>query len=111
MNRVSFGAQSLDAGELRRLGRRHSPKDVAAAVDAVRMQRAEVVCLLELSRRVAVDTEVCEAVGRRRREGEAPGVDDVGVKRRGGDDGLGGYAREHRRGGYYHRYLTRQQPP
>ena len=36
VNRVSFGAQSLDAGELRRLGRRHSPKDVAAAVEAAR---------------------------------------------------------------------------
>jgi oxygen-independent coproporphyrinogen-3 oxidase len=32
VNRVSVGAQSLDVGELRRLGRRHSPEDVAAAV-------------------------------------------------------------------------------
>jgi oxygen-independent coproporphyrinogen-3 oxidase len=32
VNRVSFGAQSMDAGELRRLGRRHSPPDVATAV-------------------------------------------------------------------------------
>ena len=36
VNRVSFGAQSLDAGELRRLGRRHSPGDVAAAVAGAR---------------------------------------------------------------------------
>jgi oxygen-independent coproporphyrinogen-3 oxidase len=36
VNRISFGAQSLDAGELRRLGRRHSPEDVAAAVAAAR---------------------------------------------------------------------------
>jgi oxygen-independent coproporphyrinogen-3 oxidase len=36
VNRVSFGAQSMDAGELRRLGRRHSPEDVAAAVAGTR---------------------------------------------------------------------------
>jgi oxygen-independent coproporphyrinogen-3 oxidase len=36
VSRVSFGAQSLDAGELRRLGRRHSPEDVASAVSAAR---------------------------------------------------------------------------
>lgn len=36
VNRISFGAQSLDAGELRRLGRRHSPADVAAAVAEAR---------------------------------------------------------------------------
>jgi len=36
VNRVSFGAQSMDAGELRRLGRRHSPEDVAAAVAGAR---------------------------------------------------------------------------
>ena len=36
VNRVSFGAQSLDAGELRRIGRRHSPRDVAAAVEGAR---------------------------------------------------------------------------
>jgi oxygen-independent coproporphyrinogen-3 oxidase len=36
VNRVSFGAQSLDAAELRRLGRRHSPGDVAGAVAAAR---------------------------------------------------------------------------
>lgn len=32
VTRLSLGAQSLDAGELRRLGRRHSPADVAAAL-------------------------------------------------------------------------------
>jgi len=32
INRLSIGAQSLDAGELRTLGRRHSPADVAATV-------------------------------------------------------------------------------
>jgi oxygen-independent coproporphyrinogen-3 oxidase len=36
VNRVSFGAQSLDGAELRRLGRRHSPEDVAAAVAGAR---------------------------------------------------------------------------
>jgi len=36
VTRVSFGAQSLDAGELRRLGRRHSPEDVAAVVAGAR---------------------------------------------------------------------------
>ena len=36
ITRISFGAQSLDAGELRRLGRRHRPEDVARAVDEVR---------------------------------------------------------------------------
>ncbi|HEX7591732.1 MAG TPA: coproporphyrinogen-III oxidase family protein [Candidatus Limnocylindrales bacterium] len=37
VTRISFGAQSLDAGELRRLGRRHSPDDVAAAAAAARV--------------------------------------------------------------------------
>ena len=32
VNRISFGAQSLDRTELRRLGRRHRPADVADAV-------------------------------------------------------------------------------
>ncbi len=36
VNRVSFGAQSMDPGELRRLGRRHEPRDVAEAVEAAR---------------------------------------------------------------------------
>jgi len=36
VTRISFGAQSLDAGELRRLGRRHSPDDVATAVAGAR---------------------------------------------------------------------------
>ena len=36
VNRVSFGAQSLDDPELRRLGRRHTPTDVAEAVTAAR---------------------------------------------------------------------------
>ena len=35
-NRLSLGAQSLDATELRRLGRRHSPGDVVAAVAQAR---------------------------------------------------------------------------
>ncbi len=34
VTRVSFGAQSLDAAELRRLGRRHRPVDVVEAVAA-----------------------------------------------------------------------------
>lgn len=37
VNRLSLGAQSLDAGELRRLGRRHSPEDVTAAVAEARV--------------------------------------------------------------------------
>jgi len=36
INRISFGAQSLDPVELRRLGRRHRPADVADAVAAAR---------------------------------------------------------------------------
>jgi len=36
INRVSFGAQSLDPTELRRLGRRHRPADVGDAVAAAR---------------------------------------------------------------------------
>jgi putative oxygen-independent coproporphyrinogen III oxidase len=36
INRVSFGVQSLDAAELRRLGRRHRPGDVADAVAEAR---------------------------------------------------------------------------
>ena len=36
VNRVSIGAQSLDPAELRRLGRRHSPSDVAATVAEAR---------------------------------------------------------------------------
>jgi putative oxygen-independent coproporphyrinogen III oxidase len=36
VNRISFGAQSLHAGELRRLGRRHRPPDVGDAVAAAR---------------------------------------------------------------------------
>jgi coproporphyrinogen III oxidase-like Fe-S oxidoreductase len=36
VTRMSLGAQSLDAAELRRLGRRHRPEDVAGAVRAAR---------------------------------------------------------------------------
>jgi oxygen-independent coproporphyrinogen-3 oxidase len=36
VNRVSYGAQSLDAAELRQLGRRHSPADVVAALSEAR---------------------------------------------------------------------------
>ncbi len=36
VNRLSLGAQSLDAGDLRRLGRRHAPADVVDAVGAAR---------------------------------------------------------------------------
>ena len=36
VTRLSFGAQSLDAAELRRLGRRHRPADVADAVAGAR---------------------------------------------------------------------------
>jgi oxygen-independent coproporphyrinogen III oxidase len=36
IGRLSFGAQSLDAAELKRLGRRHAPGDVAEAVQGAR---------------------------------------------------------------------------
>ena len=36
VTRISFGAQSMDAGELRRIGRHHSPEDVAAALAGAR---------------------------------------------------------------------------
>jgi oxygen-independent coproporphyrinogen-3 oxidase len=36
VTRLSLGAQSMDASELHRLGRRHTPTDVAAAVRAAR---------------------------------------------------------------------------
>lgn len=36
ITRISFGAQSLDPAELHRLGRRHGPDDVAAAIGEVR---------------------------------------------------------------------------
>jgi oxygen-independent coproporphyrinogen III oxidase len=36
VTRISYGAQSMDAGELRHLGRRHSPMDVVAAVAEAR---------------------------------------------------------------------------
>ena len=36
VTRISFGAQSLDVGELKRLGRRHRPVDVLDAVEAAR---------------------------------------------------------------------------
>jgi putative oxygen-independent coproporphyrinogen III oxidase len=45
VNRVSFGAQSLNGTELRRLGRRHSPADVATAVAEARVAGIESVSL------------------------------------------------------------------
>jgi oxygen-independent coproporphyrinogen-3 oxidase len=45
VNRISLGAQSLDAGELRRLGRRHRPADVADAVAAAREAGIDSVSL------------------------------------------------------------------
>ena len=36
ISRISFGVQSFDPAELRRLGRRHAPQDVAAAVTEAR---------------------------------------------------------------------------
>ena len=45
VNRLSLGAQSLDDGELRRLGRRHRSTDVAAAVGAARAAGIESVSL------------------------------------------------------------------
>jgi oxygen-independent coproporphyrinogen-3 oxidase len=45
VNRISLGAQSLDPGELRRLGRRHRPADVADAVAAAREAGIDSVSL------------------------------------------------------------------
>jgi oxygen-independent coproporphyrinogen-3 oxidase len=45
INRISFGAQSFSAAELRRLGRRHSPADV---VDAVAGARAAGIASVNL---------------------------------------------------------------
>ncbi|MEI8332702.1 MAG: coproporphyrinogen-III oxidase family protein [Chloroflexota bacterium] len=45
VTRISLGAQSLDAAELRRLGRRHGPADVADAVAAARAAGAASVSL------------------------------------------------------------------
>jgi oxygen-independent coproporphyrinogen-3 oxidase len=45
VNRISLGAQTMDPGELRRLGRRHSPQDVAAAVAEARRARIRSVSL------------------------------------------------------------------
>ena len=45
VTRVSFGAQSLDAGVLRRLGRRHSPDDVVTAVEVARAAGIESINL------------------------------------------------------------------
>lgn len=43
VNRLSIGAQSMDAAELRRLGRRHRPADVVTAIDAARAAGIEAV--------------------------------------------------------------------
>jgi oxygen-independent coproporphyrinogen-3 oxidase len=45
VTRLSIGAQSLDAAELKRLGRRHRPSDVADAVAAARDGRVRSVNL------------------------------------------------------------------
>jgi len=45
VTRASFGVQSLDAAELRTLGRRHRPDDVAAAVEAARQGGIESINL------------------------------------------------------------------
>jgi len=45
VNRVSFGAQSLAAGELKALGRRHRPADVRSAVEDARAARIDSVSL------------------------------------------------------------------
>ncbi len=45
ITRLSVGAQSLDVGELRRLGRRHRPGDVADAVAAARAAALRSVSL------------------------------------------------------------------
>jgi putative oxygen-independent coproporphyrinogen III oxidase len=45
VTRISFGAQSMDGTELRRLGRRHSPGDVVAAVAEARAAGIESINL------------------------------------------------------------------
>lgn len=45
VTRLSIGAQSMDADELRRLGRRHAPGDVAATVAAARAAGIDSVSL------------------------------------------------------------------
>lgn len=45
VTRVSIGAQSFDPGELRRLGRRHDPDDVAATVAQARATGATSISL------------------------------------------------------------------
>jgi putative oxygen-independent coproporphyrinogen III oxidase len=45
VTRVSIGAQSLDAGELRRLGRRHTPEAVATTVSLARAAEIASVSL------------------------------------------------------------------
>jgi len=45
INRISFGVQSFEPAELRVLGRRHTPADVAAAVEAARRAGFENVSL------------------------------------------------------------------
>lgn len=45
VTRLSIGAQSFDASELRTLGRRHSPKDVADAVRGARQAGIESISL------------------------------------------------------------------
>lgn len=45
ITRISFGAQSLEAAELRRLGRRHTPNDVADAVIGARAAGIESISL------------------------------------------------------------------
>jgi oxygen-independent coproporphyrinogen-3 oxidase len=45
VDRLSIGAQSLDAAELRRLGRRHGPHDVLAAIDGARAAGFESISL------------------------------------------------------------------
>lgn len=45
VNRLSIGAQSFDTAELARLGRRHSPMDIRATVDAARVAGIDNVSL------------------------------------------------------------------
>ncbi|HSH21918.1 MAG TPA: radical SAM protein, partial [Candidatus Caenarcaniphilales bacterium] len=66
VTRLSIGAQSMIPGELRSIGRRHAPDDVAATVGLARRARMESVSvgpdlLDELVARVAVDELVHHA--------------------------------------------------
>ena len=71
-NRVSLGMQSADAGELRRLGRRHTPEDTRRAVEAVHkagMDNVSLDMMLALpsqtQEHISLSAAVCRELGAR----------------------------------------------